>query len=235
MFFQLETSSNIKTDKIDYYTSKFEINLSIQYHYHYFVYQSLCEKIFTDISELNINDINICQPLQYGDQWEEMSTRFNLKKYKKISCKTFKKTIEEINNIDSSCIIQFNSFINLHTAKIIYILSNMFEEIYVGKPGYSSFIEPNICVVCINFKKKIQINCNDNNDYVCIIDIEIPEKFNNSLIEINKQITNACYIIANEFINFIQTKQYSLIEQYKRRQKKNYELIKQKKNLEITN
>jgi hypothetical protein len=117
----------------------------------------------------------------------------------------------------------FDSF-SMINVKIIYILSCLYEQVYIYKPFTSRSSESEKFIICKNFKyntddKNIRnlvsdlekiIEMSNDNKYLndIFVDFEVPNEFINTIKFINIKLVNIEQIQINEIIKYIQENNY---------------------------
>jgi len=104
--------------------------------------------------------------------------------------------------------------------KLIFMLSSVFDEVYLVKPLLSHMSTSEKFLVCLNYKSKKQIleqlevllkdmNKNTKLNIVDIFpDLELPTEFITTMININTQIANKQSLAINKIVKFIKSQNY---------------------------
>ena len=145
------------------------------------------------------------------DKQEELS-------YKLILCQTLYAIIMQKQG--GNFILKIFDIFKYKTIEILFLLSNIYEYIYIYKPYTSRIANSEKYIICKNYKKVIP-NINDNilknfndimnntDNLISIFDFKIPKLFLNKIEEINsvygqQQIENISYTIniIREYLNY---------------------------------
>lgn len=123
---------------------------------------------------------------------------------------------------DGNAILKIYDTFTLPTIKLIYLLNNMFDEIYIYKPFLSRQTDSDKYIILKKFKidndldKKIKIfeniqkEINSNNNYILDIfpKLIIPEEYINKFKFINIKLVNPQQYMIHEIIKYINENNY---------------------------
>lgn len=126
-------------------------------------------------------------------------------------------------------IIKFFESYTIPTAKLIYLLSSLYENVYIIKPFFSRHTRSDKYLVCINYIKqnnieKIMEKCISeySKDYLFDIFpyITLKKEFVQNLLFINLNLSNKQFITLNKIIKYIKGNNYfgELYHKYKKNQ-----------------
>ena len=114
-------------------------------------------------------------------------------------------------------VLKFFESFTMPTIKLIYILSNCYEETYIYKPFFSKITNSERYVVCKKFKKSKLLKSLEsvfdkmNTDkfiFDFFPDLVIPPNFLNKFKIINIKISNPQQIMCNEIVKYIKENNY---------------------------
>jgi hypothetical protein len=132
--------------------------------------------------------------------------------------------ILSIIDIEGHCILKLLDTFTLPTIKLIWLLSDFFEESYIYKPLFSRPSEPEKFLICKKFKynnneelidvviKKLQdiLNSINNENYINILfpNLDVPNELLNIFRFINIKLVNTQQIIINNIVKYIKDNNY---------------------------
>lgn len=130
------------------------------------------------------------------------------------------KNILETQNKNGSLILKLEYTFTMPTLKIINILCNLYNEVYIYKPLFSRLTESEKFLVCTNYKESSYVNKiiedidyivnNIENKYLndIFINMELSEDFINQFKYINTKLVNLQQILINDIIVYINENNY---------------------------
>jgi 23S rRNA U2552 (ribose-2'-O)-methylase RlmE/FtsJ len=127
-------------------------------------------------------------------------------------------------NKNGNCVFKVFDTFTFITLKIIYILSSLFEEVYINKPLLSRLSDSEKYLICKKYKydttdKKINkiikmleeiISKIDSNNFLndILVDYILPDDFINNFKFINTKLVNEQQILINEIVKYIKDNNY---------------------------
>jgi hypothetical protein len=122
-----------------------------------------------------------------------------------------KKITKFLKNFESlekggSLIIKVKELIHAPSIHLLYLLSNIFDEVYIYRPELSYISRGEKYIVCKNYKDS-NIKYELSNDYLSL-DINLPTDYIFTVNVINRILMQEEYIIRNRMRNFINSQNY---------------------------
>jgi len=123
-------------------------------------------------------------------------------------CKKITKDIHKLDNLDKGgiLVIKVKDLIHAPSMNLLYLLSNLFDDVYIYRPDIAHVSYGEKYLVCMNYSgKKLKIN--DKHDYLSI-NMNIPNDYIFTLNIINRICIQDEYIMKNKMRNFIESQNY---------------------------
>jgi len=122
-----------------------------------------------------------------------------------------KKITKFMNNLESLekggyLIIKVKELIHAPSIHLLYLLSNVFEEVYIYRPELSYISHGEKYIVCKNYKQ-ISIKYELSNDYISL-NMNLPTDYIFTVNVINRVLMQEEYIIRNKMRQFINSQNY---------------------------
>jgi len=122
--------------------------------------------------------------------------------------KKITKFIDEIDSLEKngSLIIKVKELIHAPSLHLLYLLSNLFEEVYIYRPELSYVSRGEKYIVCKNYTTT-NLKFNLTKDYLSL-NINLPTEYIFTLNIINRIMMQEEYIVRNKMRNFINSQNY---------------------------
>ena len=129
--------------------------------------------------------------------------------------KKITKFISNINKLEKngSLIIKIKDFITMPSLQLLYMLSYLFENVYMYQPDFSYISHGEKYIVCTNFTGK-QLKYNTDNSFL-LLDTTIPSEYIFTLNIINRILMQEEYIMLNIMRTYIESQNYNGEEYHK--------------------
>lgn len=123
-------------------------------------------------------------------------------------CKMITKDIHKLDTLDKGgvLVIKVKDLIHAPSMHLLYMLSYLFEDVYVYRPDISHVSYGEKYIVCMNYSEK-KIKIDDKRDYLSI-NMSIPNDYIFTLNIINRVCIQDEYIMKNKMRNFIESQNY---------------------------
>jgi len=123
-------------------------------------------------------------------------------------CKKTTKFLKELDTLEKggSLIIKVKELIHAPSAHLIYLLSNLFEDVYLYRPELSYVSRGERFIVCKNFENN-KLKYDLSKDYITL-NINLPTDYIFTLNVINRAMMLEEYIVRNKMRNFINSQNY---------------------------
>lgn len=124
-------------------------------------------------------------------------------------CRKTTKFLKELDNLEKggSLMIKVKELINAPSAHLLYLLSNLFEDVYIYRPELSFVSRGERYIVCKNYLKNNKLKFDLNKDYITL-NINLPTEYIFTLNVINRVLMQEEYIVRNKMRNFINSQNY---------------------------
>ena len=166
------------------------------------------ENIVSFMKEIKRNSIELIT----GDGGIDSSNNYNLQEINSIHIIYSEILIALLaQSIGGTFICKFFDMLDIKTMKLIYLLYNEYESVYIYKPNMSRITNSEKYIICRNRK---DINVNNINNMIRNfkskdIDIEIENKFITSLYNINKYYIDKQINYINKAIDMVNSNKIS--------------------------
>jgi hypothetical protein len=123
-------------------------------------------------------------------------------------CKKTTKFMKELDSLEKggSLIIKVKELIHAPSAHLLYLLSNIFEDVYIYRPELSFVSRGERYIVCKNYlQSKIKFDL--SKDYITL-NMNLPTDYIFTLNVINRMLMQEEYIVRNKMRNFINSQNY---------------------------
>ena len=123
--------------------------------------------------------------------------------------KKITKFVENINNLEKggSLVIKIKDTVTMSSMHLIYMLSYLFEDVYIYRPEFSYTSHGEKYIVCTNFSGK-QFKYNTDKDYLQLNNVEIPSEYIFTLNIINRILMQEEYITLSIMRTYIESQNY---------------------------
>jgi hypothetical protein len=124
-------------------------------------------------------------------------------------CKKTTKFLKELDTLEKggSLIIKVKELIHAPSAHLLYLLSNLFEDVYIYSPELSYISRGERYIVCKNYIQNNKLKYELNKDYITL-NINLPTDYIFTLNVINRVLMQEEYIVRNKMRNFINSQNY---------------------------
>jgi hypothetical protein len=124
-------------------------------------------------------------------------------------CRKTTKFLKELDNLEKGgCLmIKVKELINAPSAHLLYLLSNLFEDVYIYRPELSFVSRGERYLVCLNYLQNNKLKYDLNKDYITL-NINLPTEYIFTLNVINRVLMQEEYIVRNKMRNFINSQNY---------------------------
>ena len=123
-------------------------------------------------------------------------------------CKKITKDIKKLETLENggTLIIKVKDLIHAPSIQLLYMLSYLFEDVYIYRPEVSMVSYGEKYIVCTNYSgKSIEYNIKDN---YLTLDMNIPVDYIFTMNIINRECIQEEYIMKNKMRNFIESQNY---------------------------
>ena len=123
--------------------------------------------------------------------------------------KKITKFIENLNDLEKSgtLVIKIKDTVTMSSMHLIYMLSYLFEDVYIYRPEFSYTSHGEKYIVCTNFSGK-QLKYNTDKDYILLNNVEIPPEYIFTLNIINRILMQEEYIMLSIMRTYIESQNY---------------------------
>jgi hypothetical protein len=124
--------------------------------------------------------------------------------------KKITKFLEELETLEEKgcLIIKIKELIHAPSAHLLYLLSYLFEDVYIHRPDLSFISRGERYIVCKNYQgKNNKLKYDLKKDYLTL-NINLPTEFIFTLNVINRVLMQEEYIVRNKMRNFINSQNY---------------------------
>ena len=122
--------------------------------------------------------------------------------------KKITKFLDELNSLEEKgcLIIKIKEMIHAPSAHLLYLLSSIFEEVYIYRPELSYTSRGEKYIICKNYSKS-NLKFDTSKDYLTL-DMNLPAEFIFTVNVINRALMQEEYIVRNKMRNFINSQNY---------------------------
>jgi hypothetical protein len=122
--------------------------------------------------------------------------------------KKITKFLDELKTLEKGgvLIIKVKELIHAPSAHLLYLLSNLFENVYIYQPDLSFVSRGERYIVCKNFDNN-KLKYDLSKDYISL-NMNLPTEFIFTINVINRELMQDEYIVRNKMRNFINSQNY---------------------------
>jgi len=123
--------------------------------------------------------------------------------------KKITKFINNLNNLEKngSLVIKIKDTITAPSLHLVYMLSHLFEDVYIYRPDFSYTSHGEKYIVCTNFNEK-QLKYNTDKDFLVLNNSSIPAEYIFTLNIINRILMQEEYIMLSVMRTYIESQNY---------------------------
>ena len=124
-------------------------------------------------------------------------------------CKKTTKFLKELDTLEKGgcLIIKVKELIHAPSAHLLYLLSNLFEDVYLYRPELSFVSRGERYIICKNFLQNNKLKYDLSKDYITL-NMNLPTEYIFTLNVINRVLMQEEYIVRNKMRNFINSQNY---------------------------